>query len=54
MEDMRTVLMDIDALDVLGVDIARNVGALVNDQHALAVYFGFMGKNCAVQTRSNN
>ena len=30
-EDMRTVLVDIDALDVLGVDIARNVGALINN-----------------------
>ena len=49
MENVSTVLVDIDALDVLSVNIARNVRALVNDQHGLAVCLGLMCKDCAVQ-----
>ena len=37
MEDMCAVLVDVDALNVLGVDIARNVWTLINHQHALVV-----------------
>ena len=49
MEDMCAVLVDVDTLDVLGVDIARNVGALINHQHALAVCLCLMRKDSAVQ-----
>ena len=48
-EDVRTILMDVDTLDVLGVDIARNVGALIHDQHGFAVGLGLMGEDGTVQ-----
>lgn len=31
MEDMCAVLMDVNALNVLGVNIARNIGAFINN-----------------------
>ena len=49
-EDMRTVFVDMDALDALGIDIARNVGALIHDQHGFSVGLGLMGEDGAVQT----
>ena len=49
-EDVRTVFVDMDTLNALGVDIARNVGALIHDQHGFAVGFGFMGEDGTVQT----
>ena len=42
--------MDVDTLDVLGVDVARNVGALIHDQHGFSVDLGLMGKDGTVQT----
>ena len=54
MENMRAVLVDVDALDVLGVDVARDVGALIHDEHGLAVGLGLMCKNGAVQTGTDN
>ena len=50
MEDVRTILMDVDTLDVLGINVARNVGALIHDQHGFAVGLGFMGEDGTVQT----
>ena len=49
-EDVRTVFVDMDALNALGVDIARNVGALIHDQHGFAVDLGLMGEDSTVQT----
>ena len=49
-EDMRTVFVDMDTLDALGVDIARNVGALIHDQHSFPVGLGLMGEDGTVQT----
>ena len=49
-EDVRTVFVDMDALNALGVDIARNVGALIHDQHGFAVGLGLMGEDGTVQT----
>ena len=46
---MGTVLVDVDTLDVFGVDVARNVRALVHDENALAMGFGFVSKNGTVQ-----
>ena len=50
MEDVRTILMDVDTLDVLGINVARNVGALIHDQHGFAVRLGLMGEDGTVQT----
>ena len=49
-EDVRTILMDVDTLDVLGINVARNVGALIHDQHGFAVDPGLMGEDGTVQT----
>ena len=49
-EDVRTILMDVDTLDVLGINVARNVGALIHDQHGFAVDLGLMGEDGTVQT----
>ena len=48
-EDVRTVFVDMDALHALGVDVARNVGALIHDQHGFAVGLGLMGEDGTVQ-----
>ena len=42
--------MDVDTLDVLGINVARNVGALIHDQHGFAVDLGLMGEDGTVQT----
>ena len=49
MENMGAVLVDVDALDVLGIDVAGDVRALVDDQHAFAVRLCLVGKNRTVQ-----
>ena len=49
-EDVCTILMDVDTLDVLGINVARNVGALIHDQHGFAVDLGLMGEDGTVQT----
>lgn len=38
-EDVRTVAVDGNAADVLGVDVARDVAPLVDYKHALALSF---------------
>ena len=50
MEDVRAILMDVDTLDVLGINVARNVGAFIHDQHGFAVGLGLMGEDGTVQT----
>lgn len=49
MEDMRAVAVHIDALDGLGVGVAADVGAAVNDQAMLACPAGLLGKDGAVE-----
>ena len=46
---MRAVDMHVNALDVLGVDVAGDMRALVNDQHRLPARRGFMGEDRAVK-----
>lgn len=50
MENMCTVFVDIDALDVLGVGIARNVGTPVHDQHKFSISLCIMCKYCSIKT----
>ena len=45
MKNMRTVLMDIDALDILSVNISSNIRAFIYNQYSLTMCFCFMGKN---------
>ena len=53
-EDVRTVLVHVDAVDLLGVDVARDVLALVDDQAALARLLRLVGKHRARQTGADN
>ena len=48
MENMGTVLVDVNTFNILGIDIARNIGTLVHDQHRLSMRVGFMGKDCSI------
>ena len=48
MENVGTVLVHVDALDVLGVNIARNVRALVYNENAFAMSLGFVGEDCTI------
>ncbi len=54
-EDMRTVAVHVDALHILGVDVARDMVALIDDEAALfACLFGLMGKHGAVQAGAHD
>ena len=53
-EDMRTVAVNGDAGDILGIDIARNVAALVNDKAGFAGVGGFAGKDGTEQTGTDD
>lgn len=44
MEDVRAVAVDLDALDVLGVDVAGDVVAAIDDQDRLAGALGSVGE----------
>ena len=46
-EDVGAVTVDLDALDVLGVDVARDVVAAVNNQDRFADALGCVGKDGA-------
>ena len=46
-EDVRAVAVDLDALDVLGVDVAGDVVAAVDDQDRLAGALGGVGEDGA-------
>lgn len=50
-EDVRAVAVHLDALDRLGVDVSGDVGALVDDEHALALLTGFVREHRAEEPR---
>ena len=51
---MRAVAVHVDALHILGVDIARDMVALINDQTLFACLFGLVGKHGTEQTGTND
>lgn len=53
-EDVRAVAVDLDALDVLGVDVAGNVVAAIDDQDRLAGALGGIGKDGARKAGTDN
>ena len=53
-EDVGTIAVDVDALHRLGVDVARDVAALVEDEAALARLLGLVGEHCAVQAGADD
>ena len=48
MEDMRTILMHMNAFDLLRVYVARDMGAPVDDKHLFPARLHFMRKDRAV------
>lgn len=53
-EDVGTVAVHIDALHRLGVDVARNVAALVDDKALLAGLLCLVGKHGTIQARTDD
>ena len=53
-EDVRAVAVDLDALDVLGVDVAGDVVAAVDDQDRLAGALGGVGEDGARKAGSDD
>ena len=53
-EDVRAVAVDVDALDLLGVDVAGDVGALVHHQAVPAGGGGLAGKDRAEQAGADD
>ena len=53
-EDVRAVAVDLDALDVLGVDVASDVVAAVDDQDRLAGALGGVGEDGARETGTDD
>ena len=54
MENMGPVSMDLDPLHILGINIAGDVAALIDDQHCFAGGFRLLGKGSAEQARAYN
>ena len=52
-EDVGAILMDMDALDILAIDISTQMRTLVDDQTALTLLFGQMGERATIQASSN-
>lgn len=54
MENMCAIAVDIDALNIFGVDIAGNVVALIDHQAAFACLGSLLCKHCAKQTSADD
>jgi hypothetical protein len=54
MENMSTILMDINALDVLTIDVSAQMIALVDDQATLTLTVRHTGKSSTIDTCSDN
>ena len=46
MEDVSSILVDIDSFNRLAIDIPTNVFSFINHLHFLATFVGFVGKDC--------
>ena len=53
-EDMRSVFVDGDALDLLAVGVSADVGPLIDNQTAFAVIGGFPRKGSPIQPSTND
>ena len=54
MKDMRPVNVNVDVNFVFRKNIARNVGAFVDDEAFFARFFRFVSKNAAEQPRADD
>ena len=53
MENMRAIFMDIDSFNFFSVNVTSNIGPFIHYQNCFTMSLGLMGKDGAVQTRSN-
>ena len=53
-EDVGTVLVDVDPLNILGVDIARDVVASIDDEHRLPSLLRGIGEHGAGKARADD
>ena len=53
MEDMSTILMNIDPFNILSINISRNIRSLVNNKHLFTMCLSFMSKYSTIQARSH-
>ena len=54
MEDVGAIDMDVDSLHFLGIDVAGDIGTLVDDQNGLARFLRLAGKDRTVQTGTDD
>ena len=54
MEDVGAIHVDVDALNLLAVEIAAHMGALVDDKASLAAPVGKVGKRAAEEAGADN
>ena len=53
-EDMGTILVDVDTFDILAIDVTAEVGAFVYDEAGLACLTGFVGEGGAEEAGAYN
>ena len=53
-EDVGAVLVDVYALHLLGIDVACDIGALVDDEHAFAPFIEFVCADGAVKAAADD
>ena len=53
-ENMSTVLVNLNAIDFLGIDIPGNVVTLFDYLDALTTFRSFIGKGCTKEPCTNN
>ncbi len=54
MEDMGTVDVDVDALELFGINIAADILSLVDDEDALSAGHGLAGEDGAVKASTDD
>ena len=54
MKNMRPVDMDLDSLHIFGIDVARDIGTLVNNKDLFTGLRRFSGEHRPVQSRADN
>ena len=53
-ENVRTIAVDVDALHLLGVDVACNVAALVNDEALFTCFFCFLCEHGTIKAGADD
>ena len=48
MEDMGTIFMNINTLNILSVDVSRDIRALIHNKNRLSMCLGLMGEDSPI------